>query len=292
MYPLTRLILVLALAPLLPAQVGAPDRGQSKYWELPADTMIPTRTVLRQETVTLSQPAHVLVQSDGALKPTGWPTSTQAWIQIKINGAPASNTSYMDWHRSVAPRIHSYNTLCAPLLPAGTHTIELEAHTQDGTVMVTAKSNLCIFVNPAEKVVQARSTQDTPPVQSTLPTGQGPERCTWTQLDYHPVVQLQIPEPEVPIFTFASAHVYDIASAGDMMLGIFPDHPIHTAEPQLHYQATFSVQDVWTVSEFQSPIYSHFLLRSPSANSNSILTFPNNICRSVCYYLGSFKQFE
>ena len=67
MYPLTRLILVLALAPLLPAQVGAPDRGQSKYWELPADTMIPTRTVLRQETVTLSQPAHVLVQSDGAL---------------------------------------------------------------------------------------------------------------------------------------------------------------------------------------------------------------------------------
>lgn len=251
----SHLLAVLALQAVLPGQVGAPDRDQSKYWQLPTSTIIPTRTVVRQETLTLTQAANVFVQSDGTLAPTSWPTRTRAWMQIKINGTPATNTSFMDWSRSVGPRVHSYNAVGAMLLPAGTHTVELEADTQAGTVVLGARSNLCVFVNPAEHVVQTRLNQDTPPIQSTLPIGQGPERCTWFELTYSSVLRLPIPDPEVPIFTFASAHVYDIASAGDMMLGIFPENPAVNTEKQIEFQATFSVQDVWTVAEFRSPIY-------------------------------------
>ena len=51
---------------------------------------------------------------------------------------------------------------------------------------------------------------------------------------------------------------------------------------------------VWGVSNTIHPVThqpSNILLRSPSAHSKSVLNFPNNIYRHICYCLSSVKRF-
>ena len=253
------LFTALAPAPLL-AQSGAANRDQTRFWELSQTTVIPTQTTVHTETINLSQAGIVYVQSDGTFGPSSWPTSARADMWITIDGVPVSNVAIIEWTRSVAPQIHSFNVIGSANLTAGSHTVRLMANTARGTFLLGAGTNLSVFPSPAQNVIMSQSQADSPDLAFTNRTGYTSARCTWTDIDYHAAVRIPLDNPELPVIAFASARVYRVLSAGDAMISIFEEQDRLSSEIRTNWQAIYSVDDLWLGAEYQGPVYSQGIL--------------------------------
>ncbi len=244
----------LAATPQLTAQVGAPDRNQSRFWSSTNAIEINDQTTVRQEVITLTQPGTVYVQSDGYVSPIAWPTSTSADAWITVNGTRVSNVSVLHWNRSVAPQPHSYNVIGATSLPAGNHVIRLIADSRQGAHVIGPRSSLVVFVNPAANVQMDQTTQDTANLSFSMLGGR-PERCEWQALGHHQVARIKLQNPELPVFAFGSARVFRATAAGDAMMGMFAEHANPQAELTTLFQSQFGVEDLWWGAEFHGPTY-------------------------------------
>lgn len=253
-------ILILA-ATTVPAsaQPGAPDRGESRYFEVNARAMIPGATTLRRETITLSQPGRLLVNADGHVLPRSWPCPTAAWLWIAVDGVPISNTTAVDWQKSVVPQPHTYNAVGAAAVGAGTHVVTLEADGRDGSFDL-GSANLTVFVNPAQHVLQSQLAADSVPIQIPYSGRFGSSRCGWGGVPWVRVATLDMPTQDLPVYVLGSGRAQLIASGGDAMVGLLTDGADAGNEPSLLWRATHAVQDLWSGAELHGAVFCHGVL--------------------------------
>jgi hypothetical protein len=242
----------LALPGSASAQMGAPQRNLSRYWQLPEEAVVPDGAPLdvRAQTFDLTSPARVFINSDGFLLPTSWPSATEARVWIDVDGAPVSSTSGIDWDGSVAPQPHAYNCVGGLTLLAGRHTVTLRAQGINGSVRLAAGANLSVFVNPAEHLIQRRTTAASAPVVTEF-TGPQPtaSRCSWGEIPKQTILSLDMPTGDLPVFVFGSSRIIRTANAGDSMIGLFHEPTSDRTETALQFRAQWSVQDLFPSAE-------------------------------------------
>ncbi len=246
---------VVSVAAGMAAQPGAPDRGQSRYWTMPNEVMIPSLTVVRRETITLSQPGTLLVASDGHVRPASWPSCAAAWMWITVDGVPLSNTSTVDWWGAIAPQPHSISCRGVTTLSAGQHTIELVVDARGGSIRLAQMTNLSVYVNPARYVAQQRLAADTPPIVTQFPVKPGSSRCVWGNIPFVSVLDLEMPTEDLPAIFFGSGRTFVTASAGDSMVGFFQDQVNEANEGQLQFKGSWSVQDLFPSAELHAAVF-------------------------------------
>ncbi len=246
---------VAAIASTVPlaAQPGAPDRGQSRYWQLAAPVTVFGPTTVRSETINLTAPGRLLVQADGHVLPVSWPSAASAWAWITVDGQTVSNTTVEDWQGSIAPQPHAFATVGAVSVSAGTHVVALQADARNG-IFDLGSAGLTVFVNPAAQVVMAQLPADSSAIQPSYPTRPGASRCAWSNIPWSKLVSLDMPTADLPVYTFAAGRTQVIANAGDSMLGILHEHSDVRGEGTLTWRGAYSVQDLWPAAEIHSAL--------------------------------------
>ncbi|WP_266160908.1 hypothetical protein, partial [Dyella silvatica] len=156
----SKLAFCLAAVLAIPGLSAAAD-SKSTYAEVSTDISIgASDAIALTSTFSLTTPSWVYLQSDGRAFPNAGPAIADIWMTA--DGNTVSNGSVIDWSTSLSPQQHSFNTIGAVFLQAGTHTVALHARSLNSSgYTLGANSNLSVLVNPATAVGVASLAADT-----------------------------------------------------------------------------------------------------------------------------------
>lgn len=237
----------------------------SVYAFVPGDLIIGSSdTSIITQTINLSTPEWVYVESDGRFFP--WSGNASASVWITIDGLIESNTSINDWTASTNPMQHSYNAIGAVFLSAGQHVVVLHGKsTNTASFKIGAQSNLSILINPSKIVTTASLGAnsntlnfDTSGLSSTsiLPT--------------IPQATVNIDGSNgLPVVALSSARNYLWGPAGDPLTTVTLD-----GSTLPNNEASWSDNDTFVGAETQAPFFTHAFIPSltPTIHSLSLST--------------------
>ena len=233
----------------------------SRYLEMSSGATVDRRTALLTTAVEVADPEWIYVQTDGSYEPIG--TGAAASMHIEVDGSVVSNVAEIDWRGSTVPVAHSFNAIGAVELAEGVHTVTLVADAPAGSFAVAARSNLSVFVDPADSVKTASAASASGPYNFTTSGRRGPD------LEHRPVASVSV-SGDQPVVALAAGTLTQSGHAGDAMLGLYRDgfHPGND-------RSLWSVQDLWEGAELTGPLATHALLTSgPGVVSLDVAEFP------------------
>ena len=211
-------------------------KGSSQYSSLANDTAIGNsgQTII-QQTINVTAPSWIYVQTDGRVYPSGGKAIADVWIDV--DGAMKSNASVVDWSKSSDLQQHSYNAIGAVYVGAGQHTVSVIAQSLNSlSFTVGATSNLSTVVGPATTVSVASLSTDT----STLSFNTAGLTST-SILPTSPIVTLDVNGANgSPVIALASARNYENGNAGDPLSTITLD-----GATLANNEASWSDNDLW-----------------------------------------------
>lgn len=238
------------------------SRGQQVGFQaVGTDTIIGggDSTVLIQS-ITLPAPTWVYLQSDGRVWPSGGGSYPAIWIAV--DGATASNLSVVDWSASKSPQQHSYNTIGAVYLQAGTHTFTLHAKSLNShSFTLGAASNLDVLVDPASTVSMASPGTDTG-VLSYNVAGLNGQSVLPTQSQANISVNGNNGSTLVAL---ASSRIYEWGNQGDPLITIGLDGSTLPND-----QASWSDNDMYVYAEKQAPFFAHAFVSGLSSTTHDV----------------------
>lgn len=254
---------------------SAPQQ-QSQYLSLNSDVKVINHDqVLLQTTLTLAASDKVYVQSDGNMWSDVGPVV--GGISIFIDGSKVSNDAVVDWPSGHPGLQHSYNVIGTANLSAGTHVVQLIATqvTSPATFTVGYKSNLSIFVHPADQIQDTSFYIQSDPNHDYLVANQNGSSIDTSYWNYtnptplpflEPLSLVVSPPSYTPVIVTSSSRAYPIAGqAGDVLLGIGLNHQ----NPGNRY-SSWSVNDLGNQAENQAPVSNHAYF--PNLSPSSTIT--------------------
>jgi hypothetical protein len=247
---------------ILPFRLAAIAGGtNSRYSQLTSDVKVTEGSVvpLLSATIHVVSPTWIYVQSDGRYFPNG---AALASADIRIDGQKASNDGVIDWRQSVARRQHSFNVIGAQYVLTGDHTIVLEASTVGAPTFFGAGTNLCVLTNAAASLTNSALSSDSQVFD--LDTDHTPEGTALPPAGRFTLISSSAGNAaNTPVVAVASGRNYVRDSYyGDALWGIF----LNGTEPNIDSMA-WSINDLFTGSETQAPMFSHALFLSPPLRS-------------------------
>ncbi len=281
------LALVLAIAASLPMAALAADPS-STYTQVAADLLIGSgdATVLTS-TISLPAPTWVYLQSDGRAYPSGGGAIAALWITV--DGSTASNLSVIDWSVSKSPQQHSYNTIGAIYLGAGTHTVALHSRSLNSRgFSLGAASNLEVLVNPAQTVGYASLAADTGQLSYNVAGLDGASSVLPTQSQVSTSVNGANGSTLVAL---ASSRIYEWGNPGDPLTTIGLD-----GQSLPNNQASWSDNDMYDYAENQAPFFTHALITNLSSAAHTVslmttaLPYSGGASNNVQYRMGGGSQ--
>ncbi|MFC3651076.1 hypothetical protein ACFONN_05940 [Dyella humi] len=256
----------------------------SQYSSLASDTVISSagKTVL-QQTINISTPGWVFVETDGRVYPSGGYAIADLWINV--DGVMKSNASVIDWSKSSDAQQHSYNAIGAVYVSAGQHTISLVAQSLNSpTFTIGAGSNLSTVVNPAPTVGVAALGADT----GTLSFNTAGLTGT-SVLPTSPEVTLNVNGANgSSVVALASARNYEYGNAGDPLVTVTLD-----GSTLPNNQASWSDNDMYSEAENQAPFFSHAYIPNVSSAMHAVslaasaLPYSGGLTNTVQYRMGA-----
>ena len=233
----------------------------SQYLEMRSGATIDGRTTLLAAAVELAEPEWIYVQTDGSYEPIG--TGAAAAVHIEVDGSVVSNVAEIDWRGSTVPVAHSFNAIGAVELAEGAHTVSLVADAPAGSFAVSARSNLSVFVDPADSVKTASVTSASGPHDFTTSGRRGPD------VEHRPVASVSV-SGEESVVALAAGSLTQSGHSGDAMVGLYRDGS-HSGNDR----TLWSVQDLWEGAELTGPVATQALLASgPALVSLDVAEFP------------------
>ena len=280
---LTRAILLSTLLLLIQPLAHAADTS-SQYSSLAGDTVISStgKTVL-QQTINVSTPSWIFIESDGRVYPSGGYSIADVWINV--DGAMKSNASVVDWSKSSDAQQHSYNAIGAVYVSAGQHTISLIAQSLNSpTFTIGAGSNLSTVIAPAPTVGVAALGADT----STLSFNTAGLTGT-SVLPTSPEVTLNVNGANgSSVIALTSARNYEYGNPGDPLVTVTFD-----GATLPNNQASWSDNDMYSEAENQAPFFSQAYIPNVSSTIHAVslaasaLPYSGGMTNTVQYRMGA-----
>lgn len=231
----------------------------SKYKQLGSDVRVNVGTsILLAETISLTAPGWVYVQSDGRYYPGG---AALANAYITINGEKISNDSLIDWRGTSDPQQHSFNVIGAKHLPAGQHTVVLHGVAANAPAYFGAGSNLSVLTDAATQVAVSVLGSDT--AQLNFDTTNTPEGSPIPTRGRTTILSVQAGNTAGPLIAMVSGRNYVWGNYGDAMWGIF----LNGQEPNID-SMTWSINDLWKAAELQAPMFAQAMFMTSPSNSS------------------------
>jgi hypothetical protein len=229
------------------------ERLKSTYSSLASERRVGARVTVLSTSLVLQKPAPVLLHSDGVFAPRS--ADAAARVYVNLDGHQVTNASSIDWRGSAAAVRHSFNSVGAVRLGAGTHKVELVAEAIAGEFAVEQGSNLSVFVSPARRVATSSLNDSAGPFDYRSLDLMG------NALPHTRLVSLSA-DARKPIVALASADTHVAGHDGDSMLGIYLDgrHP----GPN---RSLWTVNDTCQCAEIEGPVFTHAVLTGGTATS-------------------------
>jgi hypothetical protein len=256
-----RRILVLSALVLATQQAAFAAQTNSQYSSLASDTVVGhTAVTLLQQTVTLTAPGWVYVESDGRAYPSGGKADADLWLTV--DGAQQGNASVIDWSKTTDGQQHSYNAIAAVYLSAGQHTISLVGGSLNTySFSVGASSNLNTMVSPATTVSVASLSADT----GTLSFNTAGLTGT-SVLPTSPLITLNVNGANgVPVVALTSSRNYQYGNPGDPLSTVTLD-----GATLANNEASWADNDLNPGAENQAPFFTNAYIPSLSSATHSL----------------------
>lgn len=279
-----RYILNLAVCTLaLVAHTAFAADANSAYVSLTSDKYVNGGPVtVLTTTVRASRSGWLFVSSDGRFYPGGPGLVTAA---IYVDGTKVSNDTILDWRQTTNGQQHSYNTVGALYVGAGTHTVSLIASSQDSVVWFGSTSNLSAMLDAATSVTNKSLGSDT--ALLNFDTAGVQEGNVLPSTAHKSIVSSAV-TASGPVIVYASGRSYAHGDYyGDAMWGIFVDG----AEPNIN-SMTWSINDLYTGAETQAPMYNQgYFSVGPGSHTFSLEAsespYNNGLTNNVRYKIGA-----
>lgn len=229
----------------------------SRYLQLASDVTVSSSSYVLSVTVTFPEATQVLLQSDGRLVP--YFGKAQVYMSLSVDSTDVGSSAVLDWVGSTNVQQHSYNTIGAVTVSAGTHTFALRAWSMNGVAFkVGSGSNLCVMANPAANVQVATLAADSQLFNfTTNGINDG------TPVPHTPILSLNVNNTSGPIIALGAARAF--GNDGDAMMRIYKN-----GASLSNAEAMWSVNDIWKGAELQAPLYTHAFINATGQHTISL----------------------